>query len=102
MAPGVKPRGVGRGAERVGRQVLEALGSFWKEFSANSNEDFQGGSEPGKATAVPAGVPWAVLAGVHAGPPPPPNPCPAQHITVWAKYDHHPHCRKWEREAQRS
>lgn len=77
MAPGVKPQGVGRGAERVGRQVLEALGSFWKEFSANSNEDFQGGSEPGKVTAVPAGVPWAVLAGVHAGPPPPPNPHPA-------------------------
>lgn len=57
----------------VGRQVLEALGSFWKEFSANGNEDSQEGSEPGKVMVSPAGVSWALLAGVHAGPPPPPT-----------------------------
>ena len=31
-----------------------------------------------------------------------PNPCSAQLIPVWGKYYHHPHCSRWEREAQGS
>lgn len=55
-------------------QVLEALGSCWKELSAKGNGDPREALEPGKVRISLASVSWALLAGVHSGPPSPPPP----------------------------
>lgn len=57
-------------------QVLEALGSFWKDLSAKDNGDPWEALEPGKVRISLASVSWALLAGVHSGPPSPPHPAP--------------------------
>lgn len=71
--------GGGRGWwwEGLAGQVLEAPGSFRKELSAKGSGDPQEGSETEKVMVRLASVSWALLAGVHSGPPSPPNPHPA-------------------------
>lgn len=57
-------------------RVLEALRSFWKEFSTKGNGDPQKGSEPGKVMVSFASMSRALLADVHSGPPSPHCPLP--------------------------
>ena len=67
-------KGQGGGSlEGLAGQVLEALGSFRKELSAKGSGDPQEGSETGKVMVSLASVSWALLAGVHSGPPSPPT-----------------------------
>ena len=57
----------------VGRQVLEALGSFWKEFSANGNEDSQSQGRSWSALPMCHGLCWLASVQGHHRPQPSPH-----------------------------
>lgn len=81
VGAGGEDAGMWGGALRgsAAEQVLEALGSFWKEFSANSNEDSQG-FRPGRTRpSLPVCSHGLLPSSRRATPPPTPHPAGATH-----------------------